>query len=343
MNIYEKQVGEILNAADSSSPIVKAAFLSVMDEIRKNYFDAAAIEIALANGDVNGVIAATGIDHMDDLLFGIGMNNNAYIFTQQLNNIWALGASVAISQLSPNAQKILAFDTIGERAINFLRSNGARSVTNLSVNSRAGVITAIERTLRDGVNPTKQAKYIRQLIGLTPDQVVSISNFRAQLETRSQLGFTPAEDRRLSAVDQAVVRRHMKEGYLNDSQIDDLVEKYRKSSLNKRATDISRTESLNSIHAAQKEVWEQGLDQGVLNDSEDRKFWIVTRDDKLRPTHAVIPGMNPDGVKIRSQFITPYGPVDHPGTFNAGFINCRCCVVLGWYGQQYHSDGYLTV
>lgn len=341
MTETEKQIAALLEAADSTSPIIRAAFISVVQEIRGNLFDTTEMEIALANHDIEGAIRASGIDRMNDLMFGIGMDNNAYVFNRQLNDIFVLGASVAISNLAPDLQKAISFDTLSERAVSFLRQDNLNSITDLTNSSRTGVRVAIERSLAEGMNPARQAQDIRSLIGLTDPQIDAVANFRLQLRTQQQQGFTPAGERRLSAVDQAIVNRHMKEGHLSDAQIQDMVDKYYNSLLNKRALDISHTEALNAINNGQQEAWSQGLDQGVFSDNEHRKFWIVTRDDRLRKTHSVIPGMNPGGVKIKSQFVTPHGLVDNPGTRNAGFINCRCCVVLGMVGQQYHQDGYL--
>lgn len=341
MNPYEKQIEALMKAANSNSPALKAAFIAVLEEIRTNLFDTAALEIALAQMNIEGAIAATHIDDMDNLLFGIGMDKNAYIFSQQVQNIWSIGAATAIANLSPEIQKLISFDSIGERAIKLMRNDGANLARDLTQSSREGIRVVIERSLSTGINPAKQARYIRQLVGLTDYQAQAILNFREQLETRQVLGFTPPGDRRLNAVEQAMVNRHMREGTFSDEQIDQMVERYFQSMINKRANDIAHTEALNAINNGQQELWEQGLDQGIFDDNEDRKFWIVTRDDRLRPSHAAIPFMNPNGVKIRSMFITPFGAVNGPGDRNVNLINCRCVAILGWYGQQYTNEGYI--
>lgn len=341
MSKAEDKIKALQAAADNNAPYLRQAFFSVIEEIRANLFDTAALEIAIAQKDINAMLRAIQIDQMDNLLFGIGVDKSAYIFTQQAQNIFAIGAATSISLLSPTTQKMLSFDSIGERAIRNIRADNLNLVSGLTSNSRAGVLTAIERSLAEGTNPARQAREIRQLIGLTSEQTQAVLNFRRQLETRQVLGFTPPGERRFDAVETAMINRHMKEGTFSTSQIDAMVERYYQSSINKRAWDIAHTEALNAVNQAQQEVWEQGLDQGIFDDKVDRKFWIVTRDDRLRPSHAAIPGMNPNGVKIRSQFVTPFGLVYSPGDRNANLINCRCTIVLGEAQQTYHSDGYL--
>ena len=140
---------------------------------------------------------------------------------------------------------------------------------------------------------------------------------------------TPAGSRRFSATEQAQIRSHMKGNIILDQKkIDQMVDRYYDSLANKRANDIARTESLNAVNNGQLELWRQGVEQGVLDNRTTRKIWLVTRDDKLRPSHAAIPVMNPKGVPITGFFATPFGPVQSPGDAVTDLINCRCALAL---------------
>jgi hypothetical protein len=332
-----KTVDEIISslyaAADTVVPALKSSFLDAIRELQSNQLSIADLEAAILNGNIDGAISASQIDKLDDLLFGIGMNNDAYVFTTQMQSAFYAGAYAAISNLVATKQTGIAFNPLNERAIIIMRTKGLQTVTGITTTTRDGIRAIITRQIQDGINPNKAAKEIRQLIGLTDSQMQAVTNFRRQLEAQSNLGFTPASERRLSAVEQSVVRRHMKDGNLDKQSIDNMVDRYYQSLLNKRATDIARTESMSAVNAGQSELWQQGLDLGIFDDNVDRKFWIVTPDDRLRATHAAIPNMNPFGVKIRAMFITPFGPVFSPGDYNSGLINCRCVLVLGEVGQ----------
>lgn len=329
MSKQSEQIKAIHDAADNKSSAIRAAFLAAINEIRANLFNSMAVEEALQNNNPELALSATQIDDLNDLLYGTGMDNGTDSFINIIQSIFAIGAAAAISNLTTPQQKTISFDPIGGRAVAFMRKDGLDLAVGLTESSKAGVRAVIERSMAENTNTAQMVKEIRQLIGLTEEQAQAVLNFRRQLEARKNLGFTPVDDRRLSVVEQAMVRQHMQDGSLSVKQIDDIVERYFQSMLDKRAWDIARTESLNAVNNGQQELWEQGLDQGVFDDNKTRKFWIVTHDDRLRATHAVIPGMNPQGVKIKSQFVTPHGLVYGPGDRNSGFINCRCGVVIG--------------
>jgi len=333
MTKREAAIAAILAAADGNTSKMKAAFLAAIDELRLNLVDSVALEAALAVGDIEAAIAATHIDDLENLFFGIGMSNNAYVLNDEMIRVFGIGAATALSNLPEALQKALSFNLLNERAVNIMRREGADMISNLTASSKAGVRAIMERSIADGRNPVKQVQEVRQLIGLTPNSAQAVFNFRRQLEEQRTLGFKAPGDRRLSAIERSVVNRHMKEGHLTDAQIDSMVERYFQSLLNKRAKDVARTEALNAINNGQLEMWEQARDAGYLDDEEDRMFWIVTHDDKLRATHAAIPGMNPYGVKIGSLFLTPFGLVRGPGDRNVNLINCRCVLVIGRFGE----------
>ena len=336
----EAQAARLLSKADAYVKGISTAFLQVVDEIRNNLINIKEVEAALSQGNEQAILDSLHVRKMDDLLFGAGMKQDAFVFTNVYRNAFFDGAMVAISNLPADLQKLIRFDPLGERAVNILRTRGATLARELTASTEAGVRQAlVNLTLQNATIP-ERARAIKQLIGLTSDQMKAVLNFRLQLETRQVLGVTVPSDRRLNAIEAAMVRRHMREGHFSQSQIDAMVDTYYQRLLRKRANDIARTESLNAVNSGQLELWEQGLDQGIFKDNEDRKYWIVTRDDRLRKTHAAIPSMNPQGVKIRSFFVTPFGTVSGPGDANIGLINCRCTLVMGqinnssWYDKE---------
>jgi hypothetical protein len=81
--------------------------------------------------------------------------------------------------------------------------------------------------------------------------------------------------------------------------------------------------TLRASHHGQHESWKQATRQGVLP-ATARRVWIVTPDARLRPEHAAIPRMNPDGVGLDEPFRTPDGDFLNPPIDP----NCRCGVGL---------------
>lgn len=323
----EDKIKALHAAADSNREQIRRAFLAVINELRANRFDSAAVKNAIEENRTDLILSAMQLDSMDDLLYGMGMDGDEN-FASDVQDLFAVGAMIALSNLPKELQRAMSYDSISERVVNTMRQDTAKLTLGLVENTKAGVRAVIERTMAENTESSPMVKEIRQLIGLTEDQAQAVLNFRRQLEARKNLGFTPVDERRLDPIEQLMVRRHMKEGYLSPKEIDGLVERYFQSLLNKRAIDIANSESIKSVSNGQQELWEQGLDQGILDDNKMRKFWVDMGDGKVRPTHKVIAGMNLDGVKIRSMFVTPHGLVMGPQTRNSGFVNCRCGVVI---------------
>lgn len=327
MNNQDTHLKEMQDTADKHAKYLKLAFLAAIVELRNTLSDED-IEYALSTKNIDTILQSINIDNLDNLLFGIGMPKDTFIFNDEMRDIFNVGAMAAFWNLSEDKQKLWSYDPIGERAVAFLREDSARAAREIVLSTKAGVQANIARIMAETTDIKAQVKEIRQLIGLTDNQVQAVLNFKRQLETRQVLGLTPPDERRLSIAEQTLIRQHMKNGILSEVQLNHLVDRYYESMLNKRALDIAGTESMNMINNGQQILWEQGLDQGVFNDNAERKFWVTAGDEKVRSTHRVIPGMNPNGVKIRSMFITPFGLVYGPGDRNPGLINCRCITVL---------------
>lgn len=323
----EDRINRILEAADSSLPVLRQSFLNIVDTILKDHYDENLVNEYLSNGDVEKAIEASGILEIDPMTYGSGISKDEPSLTNQLQTIFSLGAILALSELGSDGKKA-SFDVLGERAVYFLRFSAARLSLDLLSSSGAGLRLAIEHYLSRAAASGSISDILRNHIGLTTQQSQALINFRNQLESRKRLNFTSPEDRKLSASDQDLVSRHMKYGNLSKEEIDALVKRYAQNLLDKRAMDIARIESLRYINSGKQEAWSQAIDQGVLDDTTIRKFWYTMGDAKVRPTHRPIPSMNPFGVKVKAYFATPFGPVLGPGDYNSGLINCRCGVIL---------------
>src|SRR5258708_8711165 len=94
---------------------------------------------------------------------------------------------------------------------------------------------------------------------------------------------------------------------------------------------IARTESIGALGAGQLLMWRQAVADGKMAENEVRRRWVYTHDDRVRPAHVAIPGMNLDGVGLNQPFATPDGPLMYPGDPSGppqATVNCRCVVVL---------------
>ena len=286
-----------------------------------------ALQKALAENRVSAALRIVNVPVLEDILTGTGINPNIKSFREELRTAFAAGANVGIQQLPKRAALNISFDIFNPRAVAWAENRTALLIRQVSEATQQGVREIITESVSQGVAPVKASRQIREIVGLTNKQAKAVINFRNQLTAQDNLGMRAPWMRRLSAVERAIVRRHMKEGNLNPERINKLVNRYHQSLVNKRSLDIARTESINAVQAGQLESWRQAQEQGLLPDTVKRR-WIVTPDDRLREDHAAIPGMNPEGVGLAEDFQTPFGPVIGPHDSNVNLINCRCVAVL---------------
>lgn len=322
----KEKIDEINRLANKMTPKVRRAFLLALKTLQKD-IPVKELEAAIASSNMSEALRLVNAPKLERIMTGVGIEAGTPSFKEELQVVFAAGAATAIGQLPKKVSLNLAFDVFNPRAIAWADQRAGTLIRQVTEATQNGVRAIITDSVSTGVAPRKAARRIRELVGLTDLQARAVINFRAQLESKNNLGKQPAWMRRLSAPEKAIVRRHMKEGGLTQPRIDALVNRYQQSLTNKRATDIARTEALNAVQAGQLESWKQAKEQGLLPDEVKRK-WVVTPDDRLREDHAAIPHMNPDGVGLEEDFQTPFGPVDGPHDSNVHLINCRCTTVL---------------
>lgn len=271
--------------------------------------------------------SAEKFDEFDGMLHGIGIDKKNLIFFDEAIKVFNLAAIAAFLQLPIGLQQRWHYNPLDERAIKTLLFDNARIASELT-NSLKSTLTMLSSTTAaytQGLSAV--TRDIKQTLGLTAPQAKAVLNFRNQLETQKLLGFTSPQNRSMPEADRILLRDHMKNGSLTQFGIDRMVNKYYESLLNQRASEVATATVMNAINSGMNEMWLQGLTQGVF-DSRDRKFWNTQLDNRVRPTHAVIPSMNPQGVAINSMFLTPHGLVPYPIWGMSGFYNCRCYVTL---------------
>ena len=121
-------------------------------------------------------------------------------------------------------------------------------------------------------------------------------------------------ERQSLAVDN--LRMNLLEQEVHPKIIDKNVNQYADRLLNYRADMISRTETLRAANEGTMGLWDQLVEQGVIDSQTAQKKFIVTPDDKLCDFCADYDGVT---VGLDEEFDDGDPPL-HP--------NCRCCVGL---------------
>lgn len=327
MTAKEKEhIAELQAIADKHANYMKLAFLAAVVQLA-NSIDNDALRYAISVNSIDGIYRALGIEQFDNLLHGIGMDKKNLIFTDEAREVFNIAAMSAFLQLPFDSQIPWNYNPIGERAVQLFTSDAARIALELTDSLKAGVAIALRSGTAYTADIEQVMQSIKETIGLTSAQAQAVVNFRNQLEARKNLGLNSPQSRLLSEEDRLLVMQHFKNNILSPTQINSMVQRYYETLLNQRAREAAIGATMNAINSGMQSMWQQGLDQGIL-DARDRKFWVTAGDAKVRPTHRVIPGMNPDGVPINSMFITPTGLVPYPLWGMGDYVHCRCLVYL---------------
>lgn len=159
-------------------------------------------------------------------------------------------------------------------------------------------------------------------LGLTSQQAEWAANYERQLRELNPEALTrKLRDRRFDKTIQKAIREGKP---LPADKIEAMVSTYKNKALLYRANVIAENEASTALHTSQAEAWEQAIRRGVVAESQVRRFWLTSADERVRHSHRLIPGMNKEGVGLHQPFQTPKGPTMQPGwSFDPG---CRCRV-----------------
>lgn len=142
---------------------------------------------------------------------------------------------------------------------------------------RAAIAQLVARSIADGVTPQQLARQIRNIIGLTPQQVEAVGNFYTRL---------------------------VQDASLAESVIWARTERYADAQRAARAFTIARTELIAALNHGQQALWAEAVAQGAIQTDEFEQVWIVTEDDRLdaeiceplADATAAIGGLFPGGI-----------------------------------------------
>jgi len=314
-------------------PRVARAFLAAVRGV-SDQATLAALSRAIEQGNLDEAIRLAGPDRLAERLQGVGLEPGQPSFKDEIIASFREGGVAGQRQLPREAALAATLDITNPEAVNFLRETVPGLIREISDETREAVRQAALRGFEEGRPARMMAREIRESVGLTQAQSRAVGNFRRQLESGTMGNGKPPWMRRLSATEQAQARsmfRAAASGSLVDrARIDAITERYHQSLLNRRARTIARTETTRAFGEGQQELWRQAEMEGLIDRTKTRRIWLVTPDERLRPDHAAVPGMNLKGVGLDEPFDTPIGPVMGPRqSGNPAFdVACRCTEAL---------------
>lgn len=261
--------------ADSLEPKLRRAFLEAVEKLR----DAINYDLLVRHLKTQAALQALGTLSIRAFEVDYGSVANK-IIAQAVTE-----AGQVAETLLPVRFK-LRFDLTNPRVFDWIENHTGDLIRQVSTETKLAVRSIIDRGFREGRTVDQMARDIKQVVGLTKNQANAVMNYEKRLI----------------------------EEKIKPQRTEKLVERYRQKMLRLRASNIARTETITASARGQQLLWQQGADEGLINETTWQRKWIVTRDDRTCPLcmdmagkTAPIRGTYPGGIQ---------GPALHNG--------CRC-------------------
>lgn len=214
------------------------------------------------------------------------------------------------------------------------------NIEGLTAEQQDQVLEILTDAVEQGQNPIETARYLSDVIGLTPYQQGMVESYRGLLESNSSQALDRAlRDRRFdSTVENAIDQND----FLAQSTIDTMVDRYRERLVDMRAETIARTEALRVTESVRASSMDDAIEQAGIDRSLVVKQWSATHDSRTRDTHR---GLDGQARLIDDPFDSESGAqLMHPGDSDAPpeeVINCRCTTAYQIFSTQQEVDDYL--
>jgi len=184
-----------------------------------------------------------------------------------------------------------SFNMRNPMAVEWSVSHTGEMIKEVTASTQSAVQQIITTALQEGGHPYETAREIRQMIGLTENQMKSVSNYQEKL---------------------------LSEGTRSGKAVDAMVDSFVNGKIRDRAEVIARTETITAACQGQQLHWNQMVQEGLIDKTEMEKVWIATPDDRVCEECS---GMDGEATEIDGVFSSGDNtPAAHP--------DCRCAIGL---------------
>lgn len=315
-NAEQQRLEELMKRLDRATAEAFLAYVSVM----KSPIMIREVERLIAANQINEAIRIIDT-HLTRFASVIPRN-----YTQVANS--------TVDALEPTIRRLqpriaISFDPANPRAAAQMQRQSLNLISRIGNEQRTSIRNALTEALNDGEGPRQAARAYRSAIGLTDDQRLAVRRYRDLLEQGSVSALDRGlADRRFAPHSNTLTARREYVEALTPSDIDRMVEAYEQRYVKYRSEVIARTETTQTVNAANEEAFAQVTDQAGIGDELIERTWQSTHDGRTRDSHRnmttrVVRGLN-------TPFVTGLGnSAMHPGDPNLpaeDVIQCRCTV-----------------
>lgn len=338
--------------------LLARAFLEVIHDLRRSP-DLEAIIALFARGDIEGALAAMGIEAAAYTPFAEAMRA-AFIASGQSGAATlaaaaqaaqaggvagalgaAAGSGLGQALASSAGRLIFRFDGRARSAEAWLSRYSGEFITRTIEGQREAIRAALLAALERGDNPrsaipaiigrydAKTRTRVGGIIGLTGPQAQWVQNAWLELISGRPQDLEAFLDRqaRDKTYDKAIRRAIASGKPLPADVARKALAGYQSGLLRVRAEAVAQTETLTSLNAGRFAAYQQAVDNGQIDPLAAEKIWRDSRDGRVRHSHAILNGQR---VPLLSPFISPTGArMMFPGDTSLGakagdVVLCRC-------------------
>jgi len=326
VRITDSDLDPVSIAAGKMESRFIAAFEAAIASIKSN-ISMRELSEAILTGDTMAVERILRLSEAFAEAFkGVGLPAEVESLREAVTATFAAGAKAAMSKLPKGLQADITFDLVNPRAVQFLRDYEFDLIRDISVGTRESIRDVMIRAFEEGMHPRVAAREIRQHIGLTEHQTAAVRRFQQALidgDAATAMRFK-LRDRRFDAT----LRAHISEGGLiadrtpfTPEQIQRMTDRYFERFLKHRSEAIARTETIRASNAGQHELWQQSIDDGLIDPRIVQRRWITARDERVCPICGPLHGTI---VAFGEEFTSLQSVAEHPPIH----VMCRCGLVL---------------
>lgn len=165
------------------------------------------------------------------------------------NTLWRSSAITRQDMPAP-INKRLRWDLKNPALRQYLHTRTGNLIVNVEEQTKKFIAEATAKHFSDAMSPRRIARIIKPAIGLYPQQVTALNNFRIALEKKN----TP------------------------EKVLEKMSASYEDRLLNYRAQMIARTETRAATNYGQLSVWQEAADQGLIDKQSAMKQWVTVPD-----------------------------------------------------------------
>jgi len=235
----------IHRAADEKLKAMHRAFFEAVKETKKA-IDVEAIHEALKSGDAAKAHNAIPWD-------SLAVAKLTDVYPEHLRAIYEKAASLTrvpekkASAKGPSELHVVAVKLPPEAADGWAQQRVAELIREVTETTKEAVRQIIDRRFTEGLQTLRAAKQIRDMVGLTDRQELSVEKYRQGL-IKDGLSLDAADRRAL----REIARKLRKRGLL-----------------------IARTEGRRAASAGQHEIFQEAARQGILDGGKAKRGWVA--------------------------------------------------------------------